>query len=158
MGYKINSIWTKLRKDDIMELNAIIDDEYCNPLTSFNKKNLVVSKIIFNFAPELKTKYIMIRETKIKGMVVKTFGLEKKEHDIAVDRIKRGDFGNMGNYDYFITIPTEELVRKWIDQDEDNASFLSDALNNGATIYTLWEHIFGDAAQPLGDIAVFSED
>ena len=36
MGYKINSIWTKLRKDDIMELNAIIDDEYCNPLTSFN--------------------------------------------------------------------------------------------------------------------------
>ena len=30
MGYKINSIWTELRKDDIMELNAIIDDEYCN--------------------------------------------------------------------------------------------------------------------------------
>ena len=64
----------------------------------------------------------------------------------------------MGNYDYFITIPTEELVRKWIDQDEDSAPFLSDAVNNGATIYTLWEHIFADAAQPLGDIAVFSED
>ena len=100
----------------------------------------------------------MIRETKIKGMVVKTFGLGQKEHDIAVDRIKRGDFGNMGNYDYFITIPTEELVRNWIDQGEDNASFLQYALNNNAEIYTIWEHIFGDAAQALGDIAVFSED
>ena len=100
----------------------------------------------------------MIRETKIKGMVVKTFGLERKDHDVAVDRINRGDLGNIGNYDYFITIPTEELVRKWIDQCEDNAPFLSDAVNNGATIYTLWEHLFADAAQPLGDIAVFSED
>lgn len=98
----------------------------------------------------------MIRETKIKGMVVKTFGLGQKEHDIAVDRIKRDDFSIMCNYGYFITIPTAESVRNWIDQGEDNAPFLSDALNNGANIYILWEHIFGDAAQPLGDIAVFS--
>ena len=45
---------------------------------------MVISKIIFNFAPKSKTKYIMIRETKINGMVVKTFGLGQKEHDIAV--------------------------------------------------------------------------
>lgn len=98
----------------------------------------------------------MIRETKIKGMVVKTFGLGQKDHDIAVDHIKRGDFGKTCGY--FITIPTEELVRNWIDQGEDNASFLQDALDNNAEIYTIWEHIFGDAVQPLGDIAVFSED
>ena len=100
----------------------------------------------------------MEQVTKTNGMVIKSFGIGKAEHKIAVKRIVENNFGNMGNYDYFITIPTEELVRKWIDQDEDNASFLSDAVNNGATIYTLWEHIFGDAAQPLGDIAVFSED
>lgn len=97
----------------------------------------------------------MIREAKIKGMVVKTFGLGQKEHDIAVDRINRSDFGNMEKDGYFITIPTEELVRNWIDQGEDNAPFLQDALDNNADIYTIWEHIFGDAAQPLGDIAVF---
>lgn len=100
----------------------------------------------------------MIRETKINGMVVKTFGLGQKEHDIAVDHIKRGDLGNMEKGDYFIAIPTKDLVRNWIDQGEDNASFLQDALDNNAEIYTIWEHIFGDAAQPLGDIAVFSED
>ena len=100
----------------------------------------------------------MIRETKIKGMVIKTFGLEQKDHDIAVDYIKRGNFGDMGKGGYFITIPTEELVRIWIDQGEANASFLQDALNNNAEIYTIWEHIFGDAVQALGDIAVFSED
>ena len=64
----------------------------------------------------------------------------------------------MGKGGYFITIPTEELVRIWIDQGEANASFLQDALNNNAEIYTIWEHIFGDAVQALGDIAVFSED
>ena len=100
----------------------------------------------------------MIRETKIKGMVVKTFGLGQKEHDIAVDYIKRGDLGSMEKGSYFIAIPTKELVKNWIDQGEDNASFLQDALDNNAKIYTIWEHIFGDAAQPLGDIAVFSED
>lgn len=100
----------------------------------------------------------MIKEAKIKGMVIKTFGLGQKEHDIAVDRIKRGDFGNMKKGGYFITIPTEELVRNWIDQGEDNAPFLQDALDNNAEIYTIWEHIVGDTAQPLGDIAVFSED
>ena len=100
----------------------------------------------------------MIREAKIKGMVVKTFGLGQKEHYIAVDHIKRGYLGNMENGGYFITIPTEELVRDWIDQGDDNAPFLQDALDNNAKIYTIWEHIFGDAAQPLGDIAVFSED
>lgn len=29
MGYKINSVWTELRKNDIEKLNAIIDDHYC---------------------------------------------------------------------------------------------------------------------------------
>ena len=51
MGYKINSIWTELRKDDIMELNAIIDDEYCNELEIGRKLNLMKKfKVAFNKA------------------------------------------------------------------------------------------------------------
>jgi hypothetical protein len=99
----------------------------------------------------------MVREAKINGMIVKTFGLGQKEHDIAVDHIKRGDLGNMKNGGYFIAIPTDELVRNWIDQGKDNAPFLHDALDNNAKIYTIWKNIVGDTAQPLGDIAVFPE-
>ena len=41
MGYKINSVWTQLRKNDIEELNSIIDDEYCNELEIGRKLNLM---------------------------------------------------------------------------------------------------------------------
>lgn len=41
MGYKINSLWTEIHKDDIMELNAIIDDEYCNDLEIGRKLNIM---------------------------------------------------------------------------------------------------------------------
>ena len=100
----------------------------------------------------------MEQVTKTNGMVIKSFGIGKAEHEIAVKRIVENNFDNMLSDGYFLTMPDDELVKNWIDQGEDNASFLSDAVNNGATIYTLWEHIFADAAQPLGDIAVFSED
>ena len=51
MGYKINSLWTEIRKDDIMELNAIIDDEYCNELEIGRKLNLMNKfKVAFNKA------------------------------------------------------------------------------------------------------------
>lgn len=96
--------------------------------------------------------------TKTNGMVIKSFGIGKAEHEIAVKRIVESNFDNMLSDGYFLTMPDDELVKNWIDQGEDNASFLSDAVNNGANIYTLWEYIFDDTAQPLGDIAVFSED
>ena len=41
MGYKINSVWAQLRKNDIEELNSIIDDEYCNELEIGRKLNLM---------------------------------------------------------------------------------------------------------------------
>ena len=100
----------------------------------------------------------MEQVTKTNGMVIKSFGIGKAEHEIAVKRIVESNFDNMLSDGYFLSMPDDELVKNWIDQGEDNAHFLSDAVNNGATIYTLWEHIFADAAQPLGDIAVFSED
>ena len=100
----------------------------------------------------------MEQVTKINGMAIKSFGIEKAEHEIAVNRIVENNFGNLLSGGYFLSMPDDELVKNWINQGEDNVPFLSDAVNNGATIYTLWEHIFADAAQPLGDIAVFSED
>lgn len=100
----------------------------------------------------------MLKEAKINGKVVKTFGLGDKEHLVAVDRIKRGDFGNVTKDGYFITIPTKELVQNWIDQGEENASFLQVAVSNNAEIYILCKHIYGDFSQPLGDIAVFSSE
>lgn len=51
MGYKINSLWAEIRKDDIMELNAIIDDEYCNDLEIGRKLNIMKKfKVAFNKA------------------------------------------------------------------------------------------------------------
>lgn len=41
MGYKINSTWTRMRQNDIEELNAIIDDEYCNELEIGRKLNMM---------------------------------------------------------------------------------------------------------------------
>ena len=41
MGYKINSPWTELRKDDIIRLNEIIDDQYCNELEIGRKLNIM---------------------------------------------------------------------------------------------------------------------
>lgn len=41
MGYQINSAWTKLREKDILELNKIIDDEYCNEIEIGRKLNIM---------------------------------------------------------------------------------------------------------------------
>jgi hypothetical protein len=41
MGYKIDSTWKQSRKNDIEELNSIIDDEYCNELEIGHKLNLM---------------------------------------------------------------------------------------------------------------------
>ena len=41
MGYQINTTWKKLREKDILELNKIIDDEYCNELEIGRKLNLM---------------------------------------------------------------------------------------------------------------------
>ena len=54
MGYKINSTWRQLRKNDIEELNSIIDDEYCNELEIGRKLNLM-KKIKKAFNEELES-------------------------------------------------------------------------------------------------------
>jgi hypothetical protein len=100
----------------------------------------------------------MVQTTKIGSKVISTFGLNDKYHKIACDRIANDQFGDITKDGCFLSMPDDELIQNWIDQNDDNSEFLKDAVNSGATIYTLWEHIFGDAAQPLGDIAVFSED
>jgi hypothetical protein len=41
MGYKINTTWTQLHKNDIEKLNEIIDDEYCNELEIGRKLRLM---------------------------------------------------------------------------------------------------------------------
>ena len=41
MGYEINSTWTRLRENDIKELNKIIDDEYCRELEIGRKLNIM---------------------------------------------------------------------------------------------------------------------
>lgn len=52
MGYQINSTWTKLREKDILELNKIIDDEYCVEQEIGRKLNLM-EKINNAFDKEL---------------------------------------------------------------------------------------------------------
>lgn len=54
MGYKINSTWKQLRKNDIEELNSIIDDEYCNEL-EIGRKLSLMKKIKKAFDEELKS-------------------------------------------------------------------------------------------------------
>lgn len=54
MGYKINSTWTQIHKNDIEELNSIIDDEYCNELEIGRKLNLM-KKIKRAFDEELNS-------------------------------------------------------------------------------------------------------
>jgi hypothetical protein len=51
-------------------------------------------------------------------------------------------------------MPDDELIQNWIDQNDDNSEYLKDAVNSNATIYTLYETILGDTAQPLGDVSV----
>ena len=41
MGYKINTTWKQLHKNDIEKLNEIIDDEYCNELEIGRKLRLM---------------------------------------------------------------------------------------------------------------------
>ena len=54
MGYKINSTWAQIHKNDIEELNSIIDDEYCNELEIGRKLNLM-KKIKRAFDEELNS-------------------------------------------------------------------------------------------------------
>lgn len=41
MKYEINSIWTRLRQDDIKKLNEIVDNEYCRELEIGRKLNIM---------------------------------------------------------------------------------------------------------------------
>ena len=96
--------------------------------------------------------------TKINGMTIKSFDLGEKEHNIAVRLIAHDNAEEIDHCRFSLSCPDKEVVQAWIDNGDDNAKFLSDALKSNASIYTLYEHIFDDAAQPLGEVAVFSED
>ena len=41
MGYLINSVWTKMKENDIKKLNNIIDDKYCQELEIGRKINIM---------------------------------------------------------------------------------------------------------------------
>jgi hypothetical protein len=96
----------------------------------------------------------MLQVTKIGNKVIKSFGLSEDNHKIAVDRIINDNFGNIISDGHFLTMPDDELVQNWIDLNEENSEFLKEAVKDKATIYTLYETIIGDTAQPLGDVAV----
>jgi hypothetical protein len=100
----------------------------------------------------------MLQTTKIGNKVIKSYGLSEESHKIAVDRIASDNFGNIISDGHFLTMPDDDLIQNWIDLNEENSDFLRQAVKDKATIYTLYETIIGDAAQPLGDIAVISED
>ena len=96
----------------------------------------------------------MVQTTKIGSKVISTFGLSEKYHKIACERIANDQFGDITKDGCFLTMPDDCLVKEWIDQNDDNSEFLKDAVNSKASIYTLYETIFGDTAQPLGDVSV----
>ena len=100
----------------------------------------------------------MEQVTKTNGMVIKSYGVNKYEHDIGVKLIVNNNFGSILSGGYFFTKPDSYMINSWIVQGEENAEFLSDALKNNATIYTMWETIVNDTAQPLGDFAVFDDE
>jgi len=53
MGYKIDSPWTSLHRDNIKRLNEIIDDEYCRELEIGRKINIML-KFEKEFDEEIK--------------------------------------------------------------------------------------------------------
>lgn len=96
----------------------------------------------------------MIKTTKIGSKVISTFGLNDKYHKIACDRIANDQFGDIKKDGCFLTMPDDELIQNWIDLNEENSEFFKEAVKYNANIYTLYETIFGDCAQPLGDVSV----
>lgn len=99
----------------------------------------------------------MEQVTKTNGMVIKSYGVNEYGHEIGVKRIVNNTYYSLHD-SFYITEPDRDMVENWIEQGEDNAEFLSDALKNNATIYTLWEVIIGDYAQPIGDFAVYYDE
>jgi hypothetical protein len=96
----------------------------------------------------------MVQTTKIGSTVIRTFGLSDEYHKKVCDRIANNCYGDITRDNLFLTMPDDELIQTWIDQNDDNSEFLKDAVNSKATIYTLYETIIGDTAQPIGDVAV----
>lgn len=95
----------------------------------------------------------MEQVTKTNGMTIKSYGLSEYEHELIVNN----NFSDILKDGYFISKTDRDMVDSWIEQGEENAEFLSDALKNNATIYTLWETIVDDTAQPLGEFAVYKD-
>jgi len=100
MGYQINSLWSKLRKNDIEKLNSIIDDEYCNELEIGRK--LHIMKIFDELLEEALNTFnfdvvLQFMQNKNWEWYLRddTYGVPSKEdiiHEIRSDFYKHGLF------------------------------------------------------------------
>lgn len=87
---------------------------------------------------------------------IETFDLSNEQNNIAVDMV-RNNKRKVG--DYTLEEVDDEMVNVWIenahsDGEEDYAEFLRKALEEGAEILTLTEHL-GGFSQPIGEVAVY---
>jgi hypothetical protein len=87
---------------------------------------------------------------------IETFDLSEEQHDIAVDMV-RNNKRKVGNYT--LEGVDADMLEAWIDNakedgDEEYAEFLREAIEVGAEILTLTDHL-GDFSQPIGEVAVY---
>lgn len=87
---------------------------------------------------------------------IETFDLSNEQNNIAVDMV-RNNKRKVG--DYTLEEVEDEMVNAWIENahcegEEDYAEFLRKALEEGAEILTLTEHL-GGFSQPIGEVAVY---
>jgi len=86
-------------------------------------------------------------------MTFKTYELTEEQMNAAKELVE-GNKRAVGNFT--CEEVDEDMVLVWIDYSEDDeySKFLIDALDNGATIYTLYDNL-GGMSQPLGEFVVF---
>ena len=89
----------------------------------------------------------------MKNHEFKFYGLDANQEDIAKD-IYENNKRKSGTYTLEeVDDDTAEIWRDDTDDDEYRA-FLTDALEDGAEIFTLTDHL-GGFSQPIGEVAVY---
>ena len=103
MGYKINSPWTELRKNDIEKLNEIIDNEYCIEQEIGRKLNIMkvfeelFKKAIEDFNFDLVLKF-MHDHNWVWSMYENGKSFYKIPNKIEMIKMMRREFLNHGLY------------------------------------------------------------
>ena len=87
---------------------------------------------------------------------IETYDLSDEQNRIAVEMVRENQRKN-GNYT--LEDVDDDMVNEWIDNahsegEEEYAEFLRRALEEGAEILTLTDHL-GDFSQPIGEVAVY---